>query len=96
MIKTIKMVILMSLRIIRHATLPELSRERTPPPRGHAHLSVGDFVRIHGLMKRTDLNGVCGTIIDFVADVNRYAVKLVNTECVRINESNLELLQREV
>ena len=31
MIKTIKTVILMWLRIIRPATLPELSRERTPP-----------------------------------------------------------------
>ena len=31
MIKTIKMVIVMWLRIIRHATLPELSHGRTPP-----------------------------------------------------------------
>ena len=49
-------------------------------------------MKIKGLEKRTELNGVCGSIIDYAADASRFAVRLVSSECIRAKESNLTLM----
>ena len=48
----------------RRVLAQRVSRERTPPPRGQKQIAVGEFVKINGLEKRTDLNGVCGSVIE--------------------------------
>jgi len=73
----------------RRVLVQRVSRERTPPPRRSLHLGIGDFVKIKGLEKRAELNGVCGSVIEPVADDCRVAVKLVTSECIRVKESNL-------
>ena len=76
----------------RRVLAQRVSRERTPPPRGCRHFTIGDFVKINGLEKRTELNGSCGSIIERAGDDNRFGVKLVSSECIRAKESNLTLV----
>jgi hypothetical protein len=68
-----------------------VSRERTPPPRSQKQIAVGDFVKIKGLERRTELNGTCGSVIECAAD-GRFAVQLVSSERIRAKESNLTLM----
>ena len=76
----------------RRVLAQRVSRERTPPPRGHRQFAIGAFVKIKGLEKRTELNGTCGSIIERAGDDNRFGVKLVSSECIRAKESNLTLV----
>ena len=75
----------------RRVLAQRVSRERTPPPRGRKQIAVGDFVEINGLEKRTDLNGVCGSVIEVDAVDGRFAVQLVTSERIRVKETNLTL-----
>lgn len=76
----------------RRVLAQRVSRERTPPPRGHRQFAIGAFVKIKGLERRTELNGTCGSIIEGAGDDNRFGVKLVSSECIRAKESNLTLV----
>ena len=76
----------------RRVLAQRVSRERTPPPRGHRQFAIGAFVKINGLERRTELNGTCGTIIEGAGDDNRFGVKLVSSECIRAKDCNLTLV----
>ena len=77
----------------RRVLAQRVSRERTPPPRGHRQFAVGAFVMINGLERRSELNGTCGTIIKLVSsECIQFVVKLVSSECIRAKESNLTLV----
>jgi len=76
----------------RRVLAQRVCRERAPPPRGHRHFAIGDFVKISGLEKRTELNGICGSIIEGAGDDSRFGVRLVSSECIRAKESNLTLV----
>ena len=51
----------------------------------------GDVVRIHGLQNQTDVNGLWGTIIDFIEGSGRWKVVLANREIKAIRRENLAL-----
>ena len=75
----------------RRVLAQRVSRERTPPPRAERDFDIGDFVKIRGLERHTELNGTCGSVIERAGDDQRFAVRLVSSECIRAKGSNLTL-----
>ena len=65
------------------------SRERTPPPKSRMGFAIGDFVEVIRLEKRSELNGTCGTIIELGGNVDRVAIMLVSSGCIRVKKENI-------
>mmetsp|Transcript_9102 Transcript_9102/g.30817 ORF Transcript_9102/g.30817 Transcript_9102/m.30817 type:complete len:174 (+) Transcript_9102:29-550(+) len=52
----------------------------------------GATVRVDGLEKRADLNGLNAEVISWVSSAVRWAVKMESGECVRVRALNLTLV----
>ena len=61
-----------------------------PPPYDVVVIPEGTRVSISGLSSRPELNGTTATILSFVAEKARYAVKLPSGEKLRLKASNLQ------
>ena len=60
-------------------------------PRTAVKLPEGTWVRLDGLMQRSELNGVCGAIRSFDPATGRYAIHLSSSSTVRIKPENIRL-----
>ena len=59
-----------------------------PPPAADAGELLGLWVKVSGLKGRPELNGKCGTVVDFDAAKGRYVVEL-DGESVSLKGANL-------